>query len=79
MDADRASLNRRLQPSAIVAALLFAAPGLAALVWGATRDTWWGWILATAGAAWTAIVVVAGWQAIWQPREEDSDAKRSDG
>ena len=35
-------------------AVLVALPGLALTVLGATRESWWGWVLATFGVLWVA-------------------------
>jgi len=71
VEAEHASLSRRLDPAAVFAWLFLVLPAVGLVAWAFTRDEWWKWPLIVFGIVWTLVWGGVGSTQLWKKPEED--------
>lgn len=76
VQTEQAALARRLDPGAIVMAVLITSPGFVGLVLAWHHHDWWRWPVLFISALWVILMTATGWQTAWQAHEDQEEQAR---
>lgn len=76
---DERALQRRVDPSAVIAVLFLTIPSLAVFVWTFSWTSGWKWPVRIFAAAWTVLWGSVGITQIWKERTDEAAVAPHDG
>lgn len=72
---EQKALRRRFQPSSFIAVVVLVVPSVAVLVWAATWDTPWKWLVIVLTALWTVVWGGVGLSQLFSLETDEQEAE----